>query len=69
MELLINQSHLSAGEKTKKLDGNLSIGGCGFFECINNQKAANLLFETSRKWLKSNNIEGMDGPINFGERD
>ena len=56
-------------EKTKQLDGNLSIGGCGFFECINNQKAANVLFETSRKWLKSNNIEGMDGPINFGERD
>ena len=55
--------------KTKNLDGKLSIGGCGFFECINNQKAANLLFETCKNWLRSNKIEGMDGPINFGERD
>ncbi|RLD53222.1 MAG: GNAT family N-acetyltransferase [Bacteroidetes bacterium] len=44
-------------------------GGIGFFECINNQKAANLLFDTAKEWLKSNNIEAMDGPINFGERD
>jgi len=44
-------------------------GGIGFFECINNQNAANLLFDTSKKWLKSNGLEAMDGPINFGDRD
>ena len=44
-------------------------GGLGFFECINNQKSANLLFETSIEWLKKRNIEAVDGPINFGERD
>jgi len=44
-------------------------GGIGFFECINDQKAANLLFDTAKEWLKSHNIEAMDGPINFGERD
>ncbi len=42
-------------------------GGCGFFECIDNQEAANLLFDASRDWLKKNGMEAMDGPINFGE--
>jgi hypothetical protein len=45
------------------------IGGTGFFECINDQQAATLLFDTCKNWLKEKNIEGMDGPINFGERD
>lgn len=41
-------------------------GGCGFFECINNQEAANILFDAAKNWLKSKNLEAMDGPINFG---
>ncbi|MFZ5939555.1 MAG: GNAT family N-acetyltransferase [Bacteroidota bacterium] len=44
-------------------------GGMGFFECINSQEAANLLFDASREWLKANGMEAMDGPINFGETD
>lgn len=44
-------------------------GGMGFFECIDNQEAANLLFDTCKEWLKSHGMEAMDGPINFGERD
>jgi len=44
-------------------------GGCGFFECIDNNEAANLLFDTAKTWLKSQGMEAMDGPINFGERD
>jgi GNAT superfamily N-acetyltransferase len=44
-------------------------GGIGFFECINDQDAANLLFDTAKKWLADQKIEAMDGPINFGERD
>ncbi len=44
-------------------------GGCGFFECINNQEAANLLFDQSKSWLFSKGMEAMDGPINFGDRD
>ena len=47
----------------------LKVGGCGFFECIDNQEAANLLFDTSKEWLKEKGYESMDGPINFGERD
>ncbi len=43
-------------------------GGCGFFECINNQEAANLLFDTAKTWLVDRKLEAMDGPVNFGER-
>lgn len=42
-------------------------GGCGFFECVNNQEAANVLFNAAVEWNKSNGMEAMDGPINFGE--
>ncbi|MCL3781760.1 GNAT family N-acetyltransferase [Prolixibacteraceae bacterium JC049] len=42
-------------------------GGCGYFECIDNQDAANLLFDTAREWLKSKGMEAMDGPVNPGE--
>ena len=53
----------------KKNKDDKITGGVGFFECINNQKAANLLFETCVDWLKNRNIDIMDGPINFGEKD
>ena len=43
-------------------------GGMGFFECINDQKAANILLDASRDWLKSRGMEAMDGPINLGDR-
>ncbi len=44
-------------------------GGCGFFECIDSQEVANMLFDACRDWLKSKGMEAMDGPINFGSRD
>lgn len=44
-------------------------GGCGFFECIDNQNAADLLLDTAKKWLAANGMKAMDGPINFGEND
>ncbi len=44
-------------------------GGCGFFECIDNQNAADLLFDTARQWLAERGMQAMDGPINFGETD
>ena len=51
--------------KTKNLDQ--PTGGIGFFECINRQDDANLLFDTARNWLAKQGMEAMDGPINFGE--
>lgn len=44
------------------------IGGIGFFECINDQMAANLLFDQARYWLEDMGISVMHGPINFGSR-
>ena len=43
-------------------------GGMGFFECINDQNAANSLLDTARDWLKEKGMEAMDGPINLGDR-
>lgn len=44
-------------------------GGMGFFECINNQEAAFLLFDTAKNWLVQKGMQAMEGPINFGEND
>jgi len=44
-------------------------GGIGFFECINDEQAAFLLFDTAKNWLAANGMKAMDGPINFGEND
>lgn len=44
-------------------------GGIGFFDCINDQEAAFILFDAGRKWLEANGMEAMDGPVNFGETD
>lgn len=53
--------------KTKGDEG--AIGGIGFFDCINDFSAAELLFNTAKNWLEKKGIIAMDGPINFGERD
>jgi ribosomal protein S18 acetylase RimI-like enzyme len=42
-------------------------GGCGFFECIDNQQAANLLFDAAKEWLSERGMQAMQGPVNFGE--
>ena len=44
-------------------------GGIGFFECIDDQYAADMLFDVAKSWLIQRGMEAMDGPINFGERD
>lgn len=44
-------------------------GGIGFFDCISNPEAAEILFNSAKQWLMEQGMEAMDGPINFGERD
>lgn len=56
-------------KKTVNKDNDQPTGGIGFFECIDSQEAANLLFDTGKKWLMEREMEAMDGPINFGDRD
>jgi hypothetical protein len=45
------------------------VGGVGFFDCIDDQATANVLFDTAKAWLQNKGMEAMDGPINFGDRD
>ncbi len=42
-------------------------GGIGFFECIDEVNASNILFSQAKTWLSAKGMEAMDGPINFGE--
>jgi len=44
-------------------------GGCGFFESIDDQKVAFMLFDTAKSWLQEYGYQAMTGPINFGEND
>lgn len=44
-------------------------GGMGFFECINDQTAAELLFDAAKAWLTLHGMKAADAPINFGEND
>lgn len=42
-------------------------GNIGFFECVNNQTYANLMFDKAKEWLQSKGLGAMDGNTNFGE--
>lgn len=53
----------------KKYRQDQPTGGVGFFDCINDQKTADFIFNFAKNWLQEKGMEAMDGPINFGERD
>lgn len=44
-------------------------GFWGFFECVNDQKVANALFDTAKKWLKEKGLTNMIGPANPSSND
>lgn len=56
-------------KKTVSKGNDQPTGGMGFFECINDQRAAFILFDACKQWLQERGMEAMDGPINFGDRD
>ncbi len=56
-------------KKYKNKGDDVPVGGVGFFDCSNDQAAADMLFDVAKHWLMQKGIEAMDGPINFGERD
>ncbi|MGZ4049644.1 MAG: hypothetical protein ACXVNN_09790 [Bacteroidia bacterium] len=66
---LIGRIAAFVNKKYKNKGDEQRTGGIGFFECINNQDAADMLFDVSKSWLMQQGMEAMDGPINFGERD
>lgn len=45
------------------------LGLLGFFECIDNQQAANTLFKTALDWLRNAGCATIHGPMNYGEKD
>ena len=56
-------------DKEHALSYEQPTGGCGFFEAIDDQELADLLFDAAREWLAKRGLEAMDGPVNFGSRD
>lgn len=44
-------------------------GGLGFFECIPDARAARILLDTACDWLWAKDVQAIDGPINFGEKE
>lgn len=47
---------------------NLKVGGIGFFECVDDERTAAILFDTAMQWLADEGMEWADGPINTVER-
>lgn len=47
----------------------IKTGGLGFFEAIRDKELAKALFDTAKAYLSSFDIQAIDGPICFGERD
>ena len=66
---LIGRIAAFVNKKYKNKGDEFPVGGMGFFECINDQAAADMLLDVSRHWLMQRGMAAMDGPINFGERD
>jgi hypothetical protein len=66
---LIGRIAAFTNKKYKNRGDDVPVGGIGFFDCINDQNAADMLFDVAKHWLLQQGFEAMDGPINFGERD
>jgi GNAT superfamily N-acetyltransferase len=66
---LVGRIAAFTNKKYKNKGDDVPVGGVGFFDCINDQQAADMLFDVAKHWLLQHGMEAMDGPINFGERD
>ena len=66
---LVGRIAAFVNKKYKNKGDDVPVGGIGFFESINNQQVADMLFDVAKHWLLQKGMEAMDGPINFGERD
>ena len=66
---LIGRIAAFANKKYKNKGDDVPVGGIGFFDCINDQNAADMLFDVAKHWLIQRGMQAMDGPVNFGERD
>lgn len=73
--LLVNEQNENIGRIAAFIDPHTAknneqpTGGCGFFDCVNDFEAAEVLFDAAKSWLQERGMEAMDGPVNFGDRD
>ena len=73
--ILLNDHGIAIGRiaafinNKKAYNDEVPTGGCGFFECINDQSAAFILLDQAKNWLGEHGMKAMMGPINFGETD
>ncbi|MEN9950780.1 MAG: hypothetical protein RLY85_1532, partial [Bacteroidota bacterium] len=71
--ILVNDAHETIGRiaafinEKKAYNETVPTGGCGFFECIEDFKAASMLFDQAKTWLTGHGMQAMNGPVNFGE--
>jgi hypothetical protein len=66
---LIGRIAAFTNSKYRNKGDDVKVGCMGFFDCIDQQEAADMLLDVARHWLLQQGMEAMDGPINFGERD
>lgn len=73
--ILLDDQGKGIGRVTAFIDGTRNVkldrkdGGIGFFECVNDDAAANLLFDTAEGFLQAEKMSVIHAPVNFGERD
>ncbi len=73
--ILLNTAGQPIGRIAAFIDGKRNTqsgkndGGIGFFECVNNPAAANILFDAAEDFLLSEGMRVIHAPVNFGERD
>ena len=48
---------------------NDKVGFFGFFECVNDQQTANMLFDSAKQWLREKGFNTMRGPANPSSND
>lgn len=48
---------------------NDKVGFFGFFECIDDQQTANMLFDSAKQWLQQKGLNAMRGPANPSSND
>ena len=51
--------------KYKNKGTDFPTGCIGYFDAVDDQLVANLLFDTAKAWLISEGMEAMDGPVNL----
>lgn len=56
---------MAAIDRSSNASRGLKDGMFGFFECVNDQDVANMLFATAEAWIKARGMNRMIGPFNM----